>query len=413
MEPIPLAPPQTLRELTLADAPFAGTLCGGDPPTVWIDAAVFASSPAWAAGEAEHVLAPMDAGRTLAGDRVVVEHCPFRLGALVEAGGVDAAGAAVTVAVSMLRGAAEADAVGAEVGSWWVTTAGRPMLALTGSAAWRVEAASILEALRTRVSTELSSLLADAATALSDARSLRREAERVEAALFEVALPGPLELAPRADAAPPHATRVANAPEARRSSSVVASLVDTIAGALDRQFADRLRGVGVSLAAMRSRSRPTARRPHRRRAVLLAGAAGTAVVAAGLFWPATADPGPDPRSSTTATASPTASTTPAPPSSPATSAPAADPDDDIAVQGAALVRAVAGCTERCDGFWEEPHQAASIPAAVGDFTVEVIDEYGGVAALRVSGDAPAQVVVIVRRNDEWLVREVYDLADQP
>lgn len=59
-------------------------------------------------------------------------------------------------------------------------------------------------------------------------------------------------------------------------------------------------------------------------------------------------------------------------------------------------------------------------------TVELVDEYGDVAVIRLGsadglpegGDeqaAPAaeQMMVLVRQNDKWLVRDVYGVADQP
>ena len=136
MEPVALDIPQALRELTAAEAPFAGVLRAGDPPTVWVDAAAFGASPAWAAHGAEHLLAPMDAAGTPEGSRVVLPHCPVRLDEVLTDGSPPP-GVLVTLAVSALRGAREADGLGAEAGRWWVTTEGRPVLALTGTLAWR------------------------------------------------------------------------------------------------------------------------------------------------------------------------------------------------------------------------------------------------------------------------------------
>jgi len=54
--------------------------------------------------------------------------------------------------------------------------------------------------------------------------------------------------------------------------------------------------------------------------------------------------------------------------------------------------------------------------------VSLVDSYGDVAVLRLSstsegGDAeavePAQMIVLIRQNDKWLVRDVYAVADQP
>ena len=49
--------------------------------------------------------------------------------------------------------------------------------------------------------------------------------------------------------------------------------------------------------------------------------------------------------------------------------------------------------------------------------VALLDDYGGVIALRVAaeGDPEAVQIVLLVRSDErrWLVRDVYDIADQP
>jgi len=59
--------------------------------------------------------------------------------------------------------------------------------------------------------------------------------------------------------------------------------------------------------------------------------------------------------------------------------------------------------------------AATAPSIEREVTL--LDEYGGAASFRVRSDDPAgyaeQIVVIVRDTDEWLVRDVYDVADQP
>ena len=43
----------------------------------------------------------------------------------------------------------------------------------------------------------------------------------------------------------------------------------------------------------------------------------------------------------------------------------------------------------------------------------LVDEYGGAAAVRIVTAEVTQVLVMVRVEKRWLVREVYDLADQP
>jgi len=80
-----------------------------------------------------------------------------------------------------------------------------------------------------------------------------------------------------------------------------------------------------------------------------------------------------------------------------------------------LVDALAACgDDDClEELWEEPGSARPIDAAGGDYAVEVVDEYGGAAAVRIVTADVTQVLVMVRVEKRWLVREVYDLADQP
>ncbi|WP_106813968.1 hypothetical protein [Microbacterium timonense] len=57
-----------------------------------------------------------------------------------------------------------------------------------------------------------------------------------------------------------------------------------------------------------------------------------------------------------------------------------------------------------------------IDLATQERTVTLLDDFGDLAVLRVeaaSGQAAAQLVVIVRENDEWLLRDVHDVAQQP
>lgn len=57
---------------------------------------------------------------------------------------------------------------------------------------------------------------------------------------------------------------------------------------------------------------------------------------------------------------------------------------------------------------------AAHAGATPQFTL--LDEYGDIAVLRLDTDAAAvagKVLVLVRLNEKWLVRDVYDVADQP
>ena len=92
---------------------------------------------------------------------------------------------------------------------------------------------------------------------------------------------------------------------------------------------------------------------------------------------------------------------------------------DAEVDAAAVVELLSACaTEGCPATVVESPGATLAPGAAttphAERRVELIDDYGGVAAVRVSAeDAGDQVVVLVRADEKWLVRDVYDVADQP
>ena len=43
----------------------------------------------------------------------------------------------------------------------------------------------------------------------------------------------------------------------------------------------------------------------------------------------------------------------------------------------------------------------------------LIEDYGDIAAVRNPASAGAQMIVIIRRDGEWRIRDVYDVADPP
>ena len=52
----------------------------------------------------------------------------------------------------------------------------------------------------------------------------------------------------------------------------------------------------------------------------------------------------------------------------------------------------------------------------GERQVALLDDFGDIAVLRVDagdGTVASQMVVIVRRNEKWLLRDVSDVAQQP
>jgi O-acetyl-ADP-ribose deacetylase (regulator of RNase III) len=417
MDPVALSLPVALRHLTPAEAPFAGALRAGDPPTLWVDAAEFAESPAWAAVDAEHILAPLDAAGTPEGPCIVLPHCPVRLDDVMQ-DAVVSPGALVTLAVSALRGAAEADRIGAEHGRWWVTTEGRPVLALTGSSGWREETVALLRAAGERAP-HMRAVLARTADAVADPRLLRRGTDEIEAALFAAAEAEalPTELREVLPAAPSRA-RTVTTPAI--GAGIVGTVRDLVARLVDAAVADRVHraAASVRVSVVRESGKTAAPATRRRRVVVVAAAAAACVVVAGALWPAGEAERPAAAGEASATSAPRSSDE-AERASP--SVPAPGPAEDQGPEGVvaaarALVDAVRGCEdETCrEGLWEDPATAAAIEAAAGEsYGVQVVDEYGGVAAVRIVGEAITQILVMVQSDEKWLVREVYDLADQP
>jgi len=46
-------------------------------------------------------------------------------------------------------------------------------------------------------------------------------------------------------------------------------------------------------------------------------------------------------------------------------------------------------------------------------SLSLIEDYGDLAALRSGSGEGGQMVVIIRRDAEWRIRDVYDIADPP
>lgn len=192
----PLAPPRVLRTLSAADAPYPATLVAGAPARVWVDAEAFGDGPAWRADVHGHVLTPLDVARTATGHAVVLPHCTGRLADALGRRARLEAGEAVTAAVSLLRGAAEAERLGADEGVWWLTEELRPVLALTGGMPWRPETAALLAELAADQPEDdppgLAVALEAAAEAVASERRLGPRVPGLEDALFAAAAPEPL-----------------------------------------------------------------------------------------------------------------------------------------------------------------------------------------------------------------------------
>ena len=91
-------------------------------------------------------------------------------------------------------------------------------------------------------------------------------------------------------------------------------------------------------------------------------------------------------------------------------------EDDVRSAAAALLRSFAACAdETCTSVLRESTESAGEPRPLDPATaqLEVVDDFGGLAVVRLSTDGRVQYVTLVRPKDRWLVRSVRDVADQP
>ncbi|KQZ84212.1 hypothetical protein ASD56_09415 [Microbacterium sp. Root166] len=365
-----------------------------------------------------HLLVPLDVVRRDDGHDVAIPLCTERLADFLArrdaAGAALVDGEAVTVAVSVLRGCVELS--GSDVtGEWWLTEAGRPVLAT--DAVDRPATEGALEVLdRLGGSSRATGVWAELSSLVAAPRLSRVEAERLESELFGLAAPLPLQTATAGsrtarDLAVTARDATALAPTEHRS------LWGALTRHLDGDLADMLSQVTTSLWR-----RGRATEGSRRMPWLIGGAAAVIVLAVGLLWPtgeeapATADAG--------ASATPAGSAAPTPAPSTVSVGPQPDagaPTDLVQVTTELLDerRACggdAGCLGRVMADPSTPMPSGAIDLPPDQRAVVLLDDFGGVTVLRVDPVAAAeqpQLVVIVRLNDEWLLRDVQDVAQQP
>lgn len=433
------APPTGYRVIRTvgggSEAPWAGTLAA-DPDgeaVLLVDSSLVASGWAgWTAPLDGHVLAPRDVVRRTDGHDIVLPLCTERMADLLarRCGAADLTpGEGVTLAVSLLRGLADAET--SSPGSWWLTDDGRPVLAIgSGDLSCLDETQSHLR----RIAEALPAMarpLADAVDFFSAGPRRPREIARIEAALFAVAAPTSLSVA---TLGPRRARTLARGP-ADQSAASPPGLLQRLARHVDADWADLVsRTTTGAWRAWRDRPR------SRRRPWAVAGGAAGVILIAGLLWPAgtTGPAGADtPSRASAVAAEPSPSPGVAPPddagSMPTTAeadsagAPAdaadsgsADDADDLAAITSSLLdrrTACAGDAQCLSDVQESPdatYPSGAVDVSADRRSVTLLDEFGGAAVLRVDvadGTVPSQLVVIVRLDGGWSVRDVYDIAD--
>lgn len=418
-----------------ADSPWPGALvCMPDGETaVAVDAAFLGADWAgWDADPSGHLLAPLDVVRRADGHDVLLPVCTERLEEFLarRAGGTELSiGEAVTIAVSLLRGLTELPPASTGVcGTWWLTDAGRPVAAAgTGAPSLEEQTATHLRELAA-AAPSLAAVLADAAAAMTDPRRRARELERAETAIFAVSDPLPLATTTFGPRRARDRAAIDAWDEAEDAPPAHPPWMHSLARHLDADWADLVSR--TTTGVWRSLRTP---RPGRRRPWLLAGGLAGVVLAGGLLWP-TGGAGP-------ATAEVSTGSTPVASPDPAASRPAEEavPDEtaaeegstaeapppaepvDLAVIATELLDARRACSDDAECLTDVLESSgAPFPGGVVDLpaeqrTVTLLDEFGGAAVLRAeasAADERPQLIVIVRTDRGWLLRDVYDVPEQ-
>lgn len=433
-----------LRRVQPPEAPYPGELLVAAGGAAYRVDAHLVPRRVWASEPGGHLLAAVDVDRAAGATVVVLPRLAGRL-CSGEAEFDLAPGQAVTLAVSVLRGAAAAADAEWDEGEWWSTDDGRPVLVPTGDRSWRESSAVLMNRLPRAALP--GALRERALEALNDPVTLPFTVPSLEDDLFAVAAPQPIDVAPRPVPSRRPSREIDDEESedgARTVRSVAAGLIDgeVIARATSAMIgareACRRAASGVVRRFRRGRSAPGTRS----RARGLSAAAVAAVVATlcvGLLWPETTTPdaagvagagAPPAEQASSAAPDAGGDTTPTPASSAGEAAPSTEPaaaePSNVAAGAEPMLRAVdelascwraAGSGCRADVL-ERPDAALpeGIATSGGAREVTVLDDLGGVEVVRVddpSGRLPAQVVVLVSHGDKRLVRDVYDVADQP
>lgn len=425
-----------LRRVTTRESPYAGTLVRSPAGVhLLIDPEqVPAGELFWTPQDDTHVLRALDvvhmgASRSEAAVGALVEACREPLETYLESRESRRSPVTepecATIMISLLRGANELRAAARKDvgGTWWLSGSARPVLALMpGAEPARESACRILN--RLPLDDAQGGSVRDAIVALLLTDDVRAGGiDACERAVFEWVEPGPLRPSSEAPAAVrlvPSPALVA--PPLRAESRVVPpdepGAFDRLVRGGDGGWHETIADVAASArGALRSfRRGPRAGRPVGRGRLVIGAVAVGVVLAVAVTVLA-----PDARSAPAENA-PTGDAALSPDIGNAASSDSRlekDPPDLPRVAGV-ILDAMSTCAgdAACLGTIAERGDvapaggAATAPAALR--TLHLVDEYGDVAVVRAEADGyPAQLVVIARHDDTWLLREVLDLTQQP
>lgn len=464
-----------IRAVGSAEGPFSGALVGHDDGVaVCIDVADLVDWRGWAHSGDEHVCGVLDVRRRADGHDALLPWCTQQVEKFLgRRRGADeplSAGELGTLVVSLLRGIRElGDSASDNCGQWWLTGDGRPLFVIGDGGSARAHTAGLIGRIGDHTSDRPTMrVLEEIASALRERRHHVDDDARWEQALLTIAAPRALRLdvfAPErvadlasrrsARATPDAASRVRMRRSVERAEpdsfwaalrAAPAAVVARVVALRDRS--ERARGERVrrergpdgrtrAAAAKAGSARGAPRRSHRR-PLILAGSLVAVILAVGLLWPQGDDADPAEAAQLTIPASEThdqetvgdAGAVEDPGEKPVeTPAPAetTPPAEDGLSAVPALLDVIAECTEAAapdcpaalvDGLVAPDSGLATRGAQASVATL--VDDYGDVAVIKlVSADddsgesSTAQMLVLERREEKWLVRDVYDVAHQP
>lgn len=445
-EPTALVPGahRVIRRLEDSAALAGDLVSDGDRQRVSVDADDL-DDALWRFAGAEHIAGVRDVVRTRNGQAALLPWCADALDVVLarrsSAEHPLVAGEVVTLVGSLLRGIIEV--AGGEVrGTWWLDDETRPLFVPGEGMSCASASIEIIERIRDDCTDRaLGRLLQRIAEVAADHRVVQRSLDAWERELTELAAPRPIDAA-------------VYTPELVRELPVHRARLPQDAQRLQERRSLRERGEGLRLrvserlgalrenlrrgrtGVRRARTTDGERTPRRRRLLVGAAAAGVVLIG-GLMWPTGGD---QPKGTDAAAVEPTAAESAARPgtasASPAAKAKADEktpggpgPGSDAASGAGSIEDITAALLHRIDVCRTEEDSActaAIVPGAGDDVQgrlaadegrrdLSLIEDYGDIAVVRIdlADEQGEQMVVIARQNDEWLVRDVYDVADQP
>lgn len=429
-------------------AALAGDLVSdGDRQRVSADAGEL-DEALWRFADAEHVVGVRDVVRTREGHAALLPWCADSLDTVLARRAAAeqplATGEIVTLVGSLLRGVIEV--AGHDMrGRWWLDDEARPLFVPGEGTSCAGASVEIIERIRDDCTDRaLVRLLRRVADAAADHRVVLRSLDEWERELTELAAPRAIDVSVYAPELvrdlPVHRARLPLDAERIQDRGALRERLDVVR----ERLSERLAAVRVRAAHARTgqgrageQAQGGARTPRRR--MLLVGVAVAGVVlAGGLLWPtggedsSAMDTAVDRTDAAVATAvEPSAVLEDDEPGSP--EAETATPGDDgptapPPVEGS-IEAAVADLLATIDAC-RAGGDAECVDAVVGGGgdgiverlggdsatrTLALIEDYGDIAVVRLgpSQERGEQMIVVVRQNDEWLARDVYDVADQP